>query len=262
MVKETYFYTGDFLQKEFGLTNFSEVVFSDFTQRPFYILKDGMRFTKQISFLCSSAIVLDRVAEGDDWIDWDYIEICPWENIIGFESFQGGDLIRSTSEDDIQNWLSNLEDVDLNLPYLSIEKRGIALIIEGRPHSERSKKGSKKVREIVQGFDLRIKSEISKPLKGPLGINIEVFTTDKQNLPDPDRFSIPIMDAFKGIVYEDDKQIVSLHPRIIETQNLFVNLECRSVPMDLPEVDKMPVGSLLPLSKSINDYFVVRVNRL
>jgi len=179
---------------------------------------------------------------------------------LGIEKFQGEESVELVSQVDIRKWLSNLNDVDFSLPYLHVQEHRIALMIKGRPHSERSKKGSKRVRKIVQDFGPYIKSKIPEPFKGPLTVNIEVFTRSKEDLPDLDRFSIPILDAFKGMVYEDDKQIESLHPRIFETENIFVKLECRTEPMELSTIERMPIGGLLPLCRSIYDFFVVRIN--
>jgi Holliday junction resolvase RusA-like endonuclease len=253
------FYTGDHIREEFGLTWQSDVVFSDYTHVPFRMLQDGMRFTKHMLFLCMNAVPVGKEYEGDDWLDWDLVQICPWESVIHFETPKGEDQVTSVSQDDIVEWLSTLDDADLELPYLHIKTHRVAVIMEGRPHSERSKGGSERIRRIAQRLSPRIKLRIPNPLDGPLEINIEVFTRNKQVLPDVDRLAIPIMDAFKGIIYEDDRQIASLHPRLFKTDSLFVRLECRTEPMALYEIDRIPIGSLFPLSKGIHDYYVIRI---
>jgi Holliday junction resolvase RusA-like endonuclease len=132
-------------------------------------------------------------------------------------------------------------------------------MIEGRPYSVRSQKGKNKVRRIVEGSIDKIKEIIPSPVAFPVVMRIYVFTTEDTILPDVDRFSTPIMDTFNGIVYRDDNQISELHPRVINIKPALEVLECKTHPMALLELDRLPVGVLYPLSKTVQEYFVVDV---
>ena len=132
------------------------------------------------------------------------------------------------------------------------------MVVEGRPHSK-SRKGKGKIKSVVESFRSRIEAIIPEPQVGPLEVKVEVLTKDRTSLPDADRFIAPIIDAFKGIIYEDDKQIRNVHPRVFETAKLTIILECKTDPMGLYQIESIPIGSLIALCVGIYDDHVVRI---
>jgi hypothetical protein len=88
-------------------------------------------------------------------------------------------------------------------------------------------------------------------------MSIDVFSTKLFELPDLDRFTHPILDAFEGILYKNDKQLNELKPRVIDSSKIIVKLECPE-PMSLFEIKNITTGSLFPLSIGLRDYFVIR----
>ena len=88
---------------------------------------------------------------------------------------------------------------------------------------------------------------------------IDIFSSDFSRLPDVDRTSITIMDAFEGTVYGNDKQVRHLQPRIFSSTSAYIKLECQSEPMEHYTVENIPAGSLYPLATGILDYYVVRI---
>ena len=67
------------------------------------------------------------------------------------------------------------------------------------------------------------------------------------------------MDAFVGLAYKDDKQIVHLRPRVFESLSAFARLGCGTEPIPHYELEDIPPGSLFPLAGGIRDYYVVRI---
>ena len=251
---ESLFFTGNKMKQDLDLSPFDEIVFSDSTQSNFITYQSGIRFTKEMLFFCYNHIKLDF----DDWNDWETIEVCPWENIISIDTYDGINPIRSISHKDIRSWLSHFKDTQLSFPYLKITSHNITIIMEGRPFSERSKNQLRRQNSLLQTIIPNITSVVKNPLTIQTSLYIDVFTTQRSSLPDVDRFVHPIMDIFRGILYKDDSQINTLHPRIFNIENPFTILECRSDPMSLSFFENIPVGSLLPLVIDVRDYYVIR----
>ena len=131
--------------------------------------------------------------------------------------------------------------------------------MDGRPYSERSRKGSNRIKRVIKSFIAEIKQILPKPTTKPIYMFFEIFSTDPSNLPDIDRLTHPIMDAFEDIVYYNDKQIRELKPRIFDSTKLLVNLQVQTHPMGLHMIESIPSGSLYPLCKEVKDYFAIRV---
>ena len=104
-----------------------------------------------------------------------------------------------------------------------------------------------------------MESGFGSPLKGRVELMIDVFASESVGLPDVDRFSNSVMDAFQGVAYEDDRQVIDLRPRVFESREALMQLEVRSEPMSHFELEDVPPSSLFPLSQGIVDYYVVRV---
>ena len=254
---ESFFFTETKMTKDLGLSSLDEIVFSDYTQNHMMYYQPGIRFTKEMLFLCQTHRATVDLGL-DDWQDWDFIEICPWENIISIDRYEGLDVIRSVSQKEIKSWLMSLEEIPLSFPIVRVTAKDIGIIMEGRPYSERSQRSLVKQKSIYENLLTKITTIVKKPLTVPTILYIDVFTTQEEELPDVDRFVQPIMDFFKGILYVDDSQIHDLHPRIFKMDNPFTILECRSEPMSLSSVENIPVGSLFPLVKNVKDYYVIR----
>ena len=115
------------------------------------------------------------------------------------------------------------------------------------------------MKQDVAALRQPIEKGLGRPMTGPVELMIDVFSTEPLGLPDVDRFSNSVMDAFQGLAYTDDKQVVHLRPRVFESSAAFEVLECRSEPMPHFELEDVPPGSLFPLSHGIGDYYVARV---
>lgn len=246
------------MKQDLNLLWSDQIVFSDYTQNDFGYYAAGIRFTKKMMFLCHNYGNMRDDLEFDDWPDWETIEICPWENIIKIDRYDGLNVIRSVSQKDINTWLEALDDVQLVFPVLKIANENLAIMMEGRPYSEKSKNSLNRQKRILENTIPMIKSIVNKPFTFQTSLYIDVFTTQRNTLPDIDRFIQPIMDFFKGILYEDDCQVDSLHPRIFNFDEPFPILECRADPMGLSSVENIPVGSLFPLARNVRDYYVIR----
>lgn len=246
------------MKEDLSLKQLDYIVFSDGTHSEFMHYEQGIRFTKDMLFLCQNSSWIKEATESDDWQDWEIIEICSWENIISIDRHKGANVIRSIPHNEIISWLNNLEEIPLSFPILRIKGRTIAIIMDGRPYSERSERSLIRQKNIYQSLLSKIASTVKKPIELPTYLFIDVFTTQKDKLADADRFVQPIMDFFKGILYEDDSQITGLYPRIFNMNTQFTILECRTEPMGLSFFENIPVGSLFPLAKNVRDYYVIR----
>lgn len=255
---ESFFFNGMRMKEDLSLKQLDYIVFSDFTHVEFMNYEQGIRFTKDMLFLCQNSSWIKGAIESDDWQDWEIIEICPWENIISIDKHEGTKVISSIPHNEIISWFNNLEEIPLTFPILRIKDRTIAIIMDGRPYSERSKCSLMRQKNIYRNILSQIARAVKKPVKFPTYLFIDVFTTKKNRLADADRFVKPIMDFFKGIVYEDDSQITGLYPRIFDMNTQFTVLECRTEPMGLSFFENIPVGSLFPSAKSVRDYYVIR----
>jgi hypothetical protein len=218
---ESLFFNGKRMKEDLSLKQLDYIVFSDGTHNEFMYYEQGIRFTKEILFLCQNYNFAKNATKSDDWQEWDIIEICPWENIISIDRYKQVKIIRSISHNQIISWLNNLEDIPLSFPIFRVNSRKKHVIFH-------------------------------------IYLFIDVFTTQKEKLADTDRFVRPIMDFFKGILYEDDSQIIGLYPRIFNMNSQFTVLECRTEPMGLSYIENIPIGSLFPFAKNIRDYYVIR----
>jgi hypothetical protein len=255
---ESLFFNGKRMKEDLSLKQLDYIVFSDGTHNEFMYYEQGIRFTKEILFLCQNYNFAKNATKSDDWQEWDIIEICPWENIISIDRYKQVKIIRSISHNQIISWLNNLEDIPLSFPIFRVNSRNISIIMDGRPYSERSERSLTRQKSIYQSLLSIITSIVKKPVKFHIYLFIDVFTTQKEKLADTDRFVRPIMDFFKGILYEDDSQIIGLYPRIFNMNSQFTVLECRTEPMGLSYIENIPIGSLFPFAKNIRDYYVIR----
>ncbi len=147
----------------------------------------------------------------------------------------------------------------MKFPFLQVRTGSVACIFEGIPKSVRSKGGKQRLKQEVNNLKSEIQRSFPTPDTGHVEMMIDIFSSNPKELPDVDRLSISVMDAFEGIVYEDDKQVRRLQPRIIETVSAYKRLECTTDPMAFLEVENLPVGSLYPLATGVLDYYVVRI---
>jgi hypothetical protein len=257
MDSKSLFCSGKRLKQAFALTPESEILFSDGCRALFLGLCEGMRYTPEPLLLCHGSI-----SPNDDWQESENIQICPWNNIRGIDAMDGSKLRKAISPQELSSWRSALPRTQYSLPYVDVRDDNIVIMLSGRPYSERSQKRVGKQQGQLQTLYPEIRSVIPMPRTEPVAMNIEVFTTEAGQLPDVDRFAKPIMDAFKGVIYRDDKQVLSLKPRVFDVREAFATLECRTEPMALYEVDHVPVGNLFPLAKGIRDYYVIRIKHV
>jgi hypothetical protein len=256
MVKKSLFCSGEGLEQAFALTPESEILFADGSRELFLELYEGMRYTPELLLLCNGGL------PNDDWQESETIQICPWNNILGIHVIDGSKLRRVIGSQELSTWRSALPSIPCSLPYIDVTDDNIVIILSGRPYSERSQRSAGRQQRSLQTLYPEIRSVIPAPRTEPMAMNIEVFTTEADQLPDVDRLAKPIMDVFKGVVYRDDKQVRSLQPKVLDVTNAFITLECRTVPMALHEVGHVPVGDLFPLANGIWDYYTVRMRQL
>jgi len=247
------------MMEQLGLTFESEALFSDYCRDTIFLKPERIKYTKELLLFCDNDHYRGSDYEYDDWLEWDRIEICHWQNILGIDDLQGSTTKRSITKEELDAWLFQHKDPEIVLPFSNARKGNITIIIDGRPHSERSKKGSERIKTIIRSYEFQIKKVLPVPLSRQIQMSIDVFSTDDLEIPDIDRFTHPILDAFEGLVYKNDKQIKELKPRIIDTSKVIVKLECRTEPMGLFEIENITTGSLFPLAKGFMNYFVIRV---
>lgn len=255
--KLSLYHNGSELMEQLGLTFESVVLFSDYCELPIFIHPERIKYTKYMLLFCDRDRFLGY--EFYDWLEWDRIEICPWENILEINVMKGVDIKRSIKREEIDTWLSQLNDQKMDFPFSNIRKGEITIIVEGRPHSERSKKGSENIRNIIKSFGPQIRNILPVPISKPIQIGIDVFSLGSLEIPDIDRFTHPILDAFEGLIYEKDRQIKELKPRVFDSSKAIVQLECRLEPMGLYEIENIATGALYPLAKGVMNYYVIRV---
>ena len=253
------FHNGREMMEQLGLTFESEVLFSDYCKRTIFVGRpERIKFTKDLLLFCDRDNYYGHDYESDDWLEWERIEICHWQNILGIDIVKGSNTKRTIKKEELDDWLDQQKVPKINFPFWNIRKGNITAIINGRPHSERSKKGNEKIKAIIRSSENRIKKILPSPYSGHFQMSIDVFSTKLFKLPDLDRFTHPILDAFEGILYKNDKQLNELKPRVIDSSKVIVKLECRSEPMGLFEIENITTGSLFPLSIGLRDYFVIR----
>ena len=249
----TFYHTGALLFDKFKISIESEITYSDYCKHNIYVHKYGVKFTDK------ALLMLYPSKEQDDWIESKSIDFCPWDNIIGIQNIRGHEILEEFSSSEIKRWLSTITTTRVHYPFLHAERGHVVYIVQGVPKSERSKKGKKRLKQDVRKRIDFIQKHFGSPAKGPVEMLIEVFSTDPNQLPDVDRMSITIMDAFEGTVYETDKQVRQLNPRVFSSTSACKKLQCQTEPMEHYEIENIPAGSLYPLSTGVLDYYVIRI---
>ena len=247
------FNAGADLFDRFNLSLESEIIYSDNCRDMIYVHQHGIKFTDK------ALLIMKPDHERDNWIECEFIEFCPWDNIIGFQNVRGTEILEEVSQPEICKWLSTIPTPRLRYPFLSARCGHIAYIVKGVPKSVRSKKGKIRLKQDVRNYKRVIEKDFGIPATGPVEIMIEIFSSDIDRLPDVDRLSSTIMDAFEGTVYESDKQVRLLQPHVYSSKDAYAKFECQTEPMKHFEAINIPLGSLYPLATGILDYYVVRI---
>jgi len=247
------FNEGSILFDKFKISMESEIIFSDYCHDTIFMYKHGIKFTDK------ALLILYPAKKYDDWIEAESIDFSPWDNILGFQNIRGSEIIEEFSHTEIKNWLSTIPNYQIQYPHLYARRGDISYIVQGTPKSARSKKGKGRLKQDVQDRKDIIKQHFGPPATGSIEIMIEVFSSDLNQLPDVDRLSITIMDAFEGTAYINDKQVRQLRPRVFSSTSAYTRLECQTEPVAHFEVENIPAGSLFPLATGIFDYYAVRI---
>ncbi|NVN91287.1 MAG: hypothetical protein HXX11_11890 [Desulfuromonadales bacterium] len=247
------FLDGNVLFQKFNMSFESVITFTDFCQEMIFARNKAIRFTQNALLMSNPALNLD------DWIEEDSIEFCPWNSVQNIQNIAGSAVLEEFNHSEIAKWLSSLPFSELKFPFLQVRTGKVACIFEGVPKSMRSKGGKERLKQEVQNLKLEIQQYFPTPDPDHVELMIEVFSSRPQDLPDVDRLSISIMDAFEGVVYVSDKQVKRLQPRVIDTSNAYSILGCAPEPMSLLEINDIPLGSVFPLACGILNYYVVRI---
>jgi len=197
----------------------------------------------------------------DDWVECETVDFYPWYNILGFENIKRDKVLKKFDETDINKWLSSVRDPQLEYPYVAVRQWGIAFINLGTPRSFRSKGAKRRALKEVEAKKQDIEKLYPHPWNKNVEMKIDVFLEDihSNDRPDVDRLSSLIMDSFKGVAYNDDRQIRDLRPRILDVSEAFKKLECTSDPMPHFSLNDIPTGSMFPLAIGIKNYYIVRI---
>lgn len=255
-VKERLFHCGSELFDAFGISLESELTYADFCTEMIWLHRDGIRFTRDV------LLITDLRQSDGDWAEAGKLRFYPWENVQGVRNVKGAAILQEYESDQIREWVSSLAQSRVTYPYLDVTRGHIAFVLEGAPRSVRSKGGKARLREEILKHRDTIGQALGRPMQGPVEMMIDVFSSEPVKLPDADRFSNSIMDAFQGLAYLDDKQVKHLRPRVFESSSAFERLECTSEPMPHFEIEDIPPGSLFPLATGMRDYYVVRIRSL
>lgn len=247
------FHKGSELFNAFGASVESEFRYADFCRELIWIHRDGIRFTPD------ALLITDLRATQDDWTQADSVRFYPWYNVLALLNIKGARTLHEYTVGEIKSWLSSLPVASVTYPLLHAEPHHLALAFVGTPRSFRSKGGRARLKADVEAQRRAVEAGFGSPLKGRVELMIDVFATESVGLPDVDRFSNSVMDAFQGVAYEDDRQVIDLRPRVFESREALKQLEVRSEPMPHFELEDVPPSSLFPLSQGIVDYYVVRV---
>ena len=251
----TLFHTGDEFFQKFNISFESVITFTDFCQEPIFTRKQDIRFTPNSLLLLDSAQKLIR----DEWIEEDVIEFCPWDCVHNIQNIHGSTVLQEFDHAEIAKWLSFLPSREFKSPFLQVRTGNVACIFEGIPKSARSKGGKQRIKQEANNLKLEIQRCFPTPDTDHVEMMIDIFSSHPKDLPDVDRLSISIMDAFEGVVYVSDKQVRLLQPRVIETGTAYRRLNCTGDPMALLAIENIPSGSLYPLANGVLDYYVVRI---
>ncbi len=198
-----------------------------------------------------------------DWGDQSRITICPWESVLELRCVGLGKCLATASQAVLKSHASSARRTIPAFPIAYGAIGELILICPGNPRSERSAKGKRKPKETVAALLPEVKRRFPKPLSCPFEVFVETFVASKCHQPDIDRAIPPILDAFGGVVYEDDRQVANIHHRVFQISNMFVTLHLESHPtIALAEITSIPIGSLAPLIWGEIDYHVIRLNAL
>ena len=133
------YHNGLEMMEQLGLTFESEVLFSDYcTDTIFVNHPERIKFTKDLLLFCDSDNYFGHDFESDDWLEWDRIEICHWQNILKIDVLKGLKAKRRIKKEELESWLHQQKVPKINFPFFNIRRGNITVIIEGRPFSERS----------------------------------------------------------------------------------------------------------------------------
>lgn len=248
------YHSGTELFQKFRVNVESEITFTDYCKVLLFPYKHAIKFTPR------ALLFQYPPYEHDDWFTVETIEIVPWENVHCIENVRGRRVWKRTNAKTLQEWLSTLSNPTVEYPFLQARLGHIALMLEGVPRSERSRGGKRRMRQIAENISPIIRESNPSLTSGPVQMRIEIFSTEPSALPDVDRLSSGILDAFEGIVYENDKQVTELRPRVINTKDAFAILRCQTNPMEHFTVQNMPVAALYPLATGLRDYYVIRIS--
>ncbi len=246
------FHCGSELFEAFGLSLESAIRYADYCQEPLWFHRHGIRFT------AAAFLITDLGAKDGDWTEAHTVRFFPWESVLGILNIKGAVIPQEHTCEQIREWLSTLQRPAVTYPLVHAESRCLAVILIGTPRSVRSKGGKARLKSDVWSLQPTIAEHYGSPKGGPVELTIEVFST-QPDLPDVDRISNSVMDAFVGLAYKDDKQIVHLRPRVFESLSAFARLGCGTEPIPHYELEDIPPGSLFPLAGGIRDYYVVRI---
>jgi hypothetical protein len=247
------FHPGTDLFSRFGLDVESEVVFADYCTEMIFVYRDRIRFTTH------ALLIVDSPYGLDDWLDAESIQFYAWHNILSFQNVRGSTVLAQFDHSQIEPWLSSLPPLEHTLPLVHIREGNVVFFLEGVPRSVRSEGGKRRLRRWAEEIRPIVSQTYSSPCRGPVEMMIDIFTTRPAELPDVDRLSTALMDTFNGLVYEDDKQIRHLQPRVFESRSAFTQLKCRTEPMEHYELSAIPPASVYPLAMGVTDYYVVRI---
>jgi len=248
------FHDGNELFHKFKLSVESVITYTNCCQEMIFAYKNGIKFTSK------ALLILHPAHNLDDWIEAELIELCPWDCVHNIQNVDGSTVLQEFDHDEIAKWLLSLPCREVKYPFLQVRTGNIAFIFEGVPKSARSKGGKQRLKEEVNNLKSDIQRSFPTPDMDHVEMIIDIFSSNPEGLPDVDRLSISIMDAFEGIVYASDKQVRRLQPRVIESVAAYKRIECTlDCSVDLLEIENIPAGSLYPLATGVLDYYVVRI---
>lgn len=252
------FKLGEEIFEKFGLSAESEITFSDYCRDNIYLYKDRIKFTSKSLLIFHPTYGTSEYAS-DDWIDCESIEFHPWSTVIGFQNIKGTRVLREYDKKDIDTFLATIKDYGISYPFVHVRKGNMAYVNLGMPKSFRSAGWRKRIRADVMATKTKISRILPQPWKHNVEMKVDVFSDGTEEHPDLDRLAGPMIDAFQGVAYYNDKQIKDLQPRMIDVSKAYQVLECRTNPMAAFSIDHMPTGSMYPLSLGILNYYTVRL---
>lgn len=119
----------------------------------------------------------------------------------------------------------------------------ICFVTNIRPLSYNAKRKGPYQRKLVEEYEKKFKDLYPEvPLSGDLAIRIIYIHKDKKENFDVDNLSKPLVDAFRGILYDDD--------------NLIIHRECTKIHVD--DKDKINInyaGISTDVAQQLNEYF-------